>query len=531
MSDRIGKLAELARSGRISRRDFLGRAAALGIAAPLASQMLARAAGAQTPRTGGHLIMGLQGGASTDSLDPATWPSSVPYTFGKCWGETLVETHPEDGSAVPVLAESWEASADAKKWSFRIRKGVTFHNGQEMTVDDVVATLRRHSDEEAKSGALGILRAIGQNFRADGDNLVIELEDGNADLPFLLSDYHLMIQPNGGLDAPDAGIGTGPYKVEVNEPGVRHMATRVEGHWREGVGFVDSIEILVINDDTARISALTTGKVHIINRVAPKTVHLVERAPGVKVNNVAGRGHYVFIAHVNTPPFDNNDLRLALKYAMPREEMVEKILSGYGTVGNDFPINEAYAFFPDEIPQRTLDLDKAKFHYQKSGHDGTPITLRTSDAAFPGAVDAAVLYQQSCSAAGIPIDVKREPSDGYWSNVWNVQPFSTSYWSGRPTQDQMYTVAYHSEADWNDTRWKRPEFDKLLLEARAELDPDRRKELYTEMAIMLRDQGGVIVPMFNDFIDASTDKLRGQLTDPASALSNNYIGIRAWFAE
>ncbi len=531
MSDDLSKLTHLARTGQLSRRDFLGRAAALGIAAPLASQMLARAAQAQTPRKGGDLVMGLNGGASTDSLDPASFASPVPYTFGKCWGETLVETHPDDGTAVPVLAESWEASSDAKTWSFRIRKGVTFHNGKEMTVEDVVQTLKRHSDEDTKSGALGILRTIGQNFRADGDNLVVELENGNADLPLLLSDYHLMIQPNGGFDEPDAGIGTGPYKVEVNEPGVRHVATRVEDHWREDVGFVDSIEVVVINDDTARVSALTTCKVHVINRVSPKTVHLVERAPGVKVNNIAGKGHYVFIMHIDTPPFDNNDLRMALKLAMPREEMVDKILQGYGTVGNDFPINAGYPYFPDSIPQRELDLDKAKFHYEKSGHDGTPITLRTADAAFPGAVDAAVLFQQSCKQAGIPIDVKREPNDGYWSNVWNVQPFSTSYWSGRPTQDQMYTVAYHSEADWNDTRWKREKFDKMLLEARAELDDERRKELYTEMATMLRNEGGLILPMFNDFIDASTDKLQGRLTDPASALSNNYIGIRAWFAE
>jgi len=528
MSDELKEFRLRVARGELSRRDFMQRAAALGIAAPIASQLLSSVAEA-APQRGGDLIMGLQGGASTDSLDPATFASTVPYTFGKCWGETLVETHPDDGTAVPVLAESWEASSDAKKWAFQIRKGVTFHNGKEMSVDDVVATLKRHSDENTKSGALGILKTIGQNFRADGDKLVVELEAGNADLPFLLSDYHLMIQPNGGFDNPEAGIGTGPYRVEANEPGVRHAASRVDGHWREGVGFVDSIEVLVINDDTARISALRTGKVHVINRVSPKTVDLLERSSGVKINNVSGRGHYVFIMHIDTPPFADNHLRLALKYAMNREELLDKVLRGYGTVGNDFPINEAYAFFPDSIPQREFDPDKAAHHYKKSGHDGTPITLRTSDAAFPGAVDAAILFQQSCTKAGIPIDVKREPSDGYWSNVWNVKPFCTSYWSGRPTQDQMYTVAYHSEADWNDTRWKRPKFDELLLEARAELDPARRKELYTEMGMMLRNKGGLILPMFNDFIDASTDKLKGRLTDPASALSNNYIGIRAWF--
>ncbi len=174
-----------------------------------------------------------------------------------------------------------------------------------------------------------------------------------------------------------------------------------------------------------------------INRVEPKIVDLVKRVPGVTIQNVAGKGHYVFIAHCNTAPFDNMDLRLALKYAMNREEMVKTILRGYGSVGNDTPINKAYPLFSDDLEQRKYDPDKAAFHYKKSGHDGA-VLLRTSDVAFPGAIDAAQLYQQSAAKAGITIEVKREPGDGYLSQVWNKQPFSTSYWGGRPTQDQMY---------------------------------------------------------------------------------------------
>ena len=162
---------------------------------------------------------------------------------------------------------------------------------------------------------------------------------------------------------------------------------------------------------------------------------------------------------------------MALKLAMDREEMVDKILRGYGTVGNDFPINSAYPLFSDDIEQRTFDPEKAAFHYKKSGHDGT-VLLRTSDVAFPGAVDAAQLYQQSCAKAGIKVEVKREPGDGYWSEVWNKQPFCTSYWGGRSTQDQMYSTAYLSTADWNDTRFLRPDFDKMVIAARAELDND-----------------------------------------------------------
>jgi peptide/nickel transport system substrate-binding protein len=513
--------------GQMNRRDFIGRAAALGVAAPLASQLLSSAAQAN-PVKGGHLIMGMNGGESTNSLDPGLAASAVPQLVNWSWGESLVVTDPNDGSAQPWLAESWEASADAKKWSFKIRKDATFSNGQKVTAEDAAATLKRHSDENSQSGALGILKAIGNNFRADGDNLVIELEAGNADLPFLLSDYHLIVQPNGGFEDPLAGIGSGPYTVEQNEPGVRHTFKRRDDHWKSDWAYYDSLEILVINDATARTAALTGGKVHTINRVDPKTVSLLKRAPSVRINNVSGRGHYVFINHVDTAPFDNVDLRLALKYAVDREQLVETILRGYGSVGNDFPINGAYALFPDEIPQRAFDSDKAKFHYKKSGHDGSPIVIRTSDAAFGGAEDAAVLFQQTCNAAGIPLEVKREPADGYWSNVWNVQPFCVSYWGGRPTQDQMYTVAYHSEADWNDTRWKNPEFDAMMLEARAELDNTRRKEIYTSMGLMMRDEGGLILPMFNDFIDASTTKLEGQLIDPAGANSNAQIQHRTW---
>jgi peptide/nickel transport system substrate-binding protein len=527
MSKELNDLSLRVIRGLMNRRDFMGRAAALGVAAPFASQILSGTARAN-PVKGGHFVMGLNGGQSTDSLDPGLAASTVPANVNYGWGEGLVITDPHDGSAQPWLAESWEASADAKTWAFKIRKGVTFSNGKEMTAADVEATLRRHSDENAQSGALGILKAIGQDFKADGDNLVINLESGNADLPYLLSDYHLVIQPNGGLDDPLAAIGTGAYTLEANEPGVRHMLKRRDDHWRSDWAYYDSVEVLVINDATARTAALTGGKVHVINRVAPKTVSLLKRAPTVKINNVSGRGHYVMIYHVDTAPFDNVDLGLAMKHAIDRQAMVDNILQGYGSVGNDFPINNAYALFPDSIPQRAFDLDKAKHHYQKSGHDGSPIVLRTSNAAFDGAEDAAVLFQQTASQAGIPIEVKREPSDGYWSNVWNVQPFCVSYWGGRPTQDQMYTVAYSSGADWNDTRWKRPAFDDLLVRARAELDSAKRKELYTEMGTMLNNEGGVMVPMFNDFIDASTSKLEGTLVDPSQPLSNQLIMHRSW---
>ncbi|MDK4701817.1 ABC transporter substrate-binding protein [Rhizobium sp. CNPSo 4062] len=526
MNDYTKYLASRVTAGGLSRREFMGRAMAAGVTLTLADKLFTESAMAAEPKRGGHLKLGLEGGAATDSKDPAKFLSQVMFCIGRCWGDMLVESHPLTGAAVPSLAESWEPSKDAATWTFKIRKGVKFHNGKDLTIDDVVATLKRHTDAKSESGALGVMKSI-KEIKADGDNLVLTLTEGNADMPLLLTDYHLVIQPNGGYDDPLASIGTGPYKQVSFEPGVRATFERNKDDWRTDRGFVDSVEIICMNDATARIAALSSGQVHYINRVDPKTVDLLKRAPTVEILSTAGRGHYVFIMHCDKAPFDNNDLRLALKYAMDRETMVKKILGGYGKVGNDFPINSTYALFPEGIEQRTYDPDKAAFHYKKSGHSGS-VLLRTSEVAFPGAVDAAVLYQESCKKAGINIEVKREPGDGYWTNVWNVQPFSTSYWGGRPTQDQMYSTAYLSTADWNDTRFKRPDFDKLLLRARSELDDAKRKELYRAMAMMVRDEGGVILPMFNDFVNASTKQVKGYVHDIGNDMSNGYVATRVW---
>jgi len=526
MNDFTKYLAGRVTAGGLSRREFMGRAMTAGMTLTAASHLFAISAAAQTPKKGGHIKLGLEGGAATDSIDPAKATSQVMFCAVRTWGDTLVETHPETRAPIPSLAESWSPSPDAVVWTFKIRKGVQFHDGKEMTTDDVVATLKRHSDEKAESGALGVMKSI-KSIENKGGDLVVTLESGNADLPQIFTDYHLVIQPNGGVDDPTAGVGTGPYKVTSFQPGVRMTFERHANDWRSDRGFADTVEFITMNDGTARVAALSSGQVHYINRVDPKTVALLKRAPNVEILTTSGGGHYVFIMHCDTAPFDNNDLRLALKYAINREEMVQRILGGYGKVGNDFPINDTYALFPEGIEQRQYDPDKAAFHYKKSGHSGS-ILLRTSEVAFPGAVDASALFQQSAKKAGIDIEIRREPGDGYWTNVWNKQPFSASYWGSRATQDQFYSGAYLSTADWNDTRFKRPDFDKLLIAARSELDEAKRKDMYRQMAIMVRDEGGVILPMFNDYVNASTKQVKGYVNDIGNDMSNGYVATRIW---
>jgi peptide/nickel transport system substrate-binding protein len=512
-------------TGLITRRRFVRNSAFLGAAVGLTGLLPAGAA-AQAAKLGGHLKVGLDGGSSSDSLDPAKAISAVSACINKTWGDTLVTTHPKTLAPLPLLAQEWSPSPDAKVWTFKILEGVKFHDGRPLTVDDVIKTLKRHSDANTQSGAAGILKSIVAIEKSEG-NLVITLDGGNADLPQLLADYHLVIQPDGGIGDPNAAIGTGPYKLKGFEPGLRAIFEKNENDWHGDRGFVETVEILTINDATARIAALSSGQVHFVNNVTPKTIPLMMANKSVRLVTTRAGGHFVFIMRCDTSPFDNKDLRLALKYAINRDEMLERILGGHGSVGNDFPINNTYPLFSDDIEQRAYDIEKAAYHYEKSGYKG-PLVLHTSDVAFPGAADATVLFQESAKKAGIQIEIKREPNDGYWNNVWNKAPFCASYWGSRATQDQVYSGAYLSTADWNETRFKRPEFDELLVKARGELDVDKRKALYRQMALMVRDDGGTIVPMFNDFLEAAHVSLSGYVNDVGNGLSNYQMTSRVW---
>ena len=195
---------------------------------------------------------------------------------------------------------------------------------------------------------------------------------------------------------------------------------------------------------------------------------------------------------------------MALKYAIDREAMVQTDPAGLRHGRQRLPDQRDLSLFPEGIEQRAYDPEKAAFHYKKSGHSGS-ILLRTSEVAFPGAVDAAVLYQQSAKKAGIDIEVKREPGDGYWTNVWNKQPFCASYWGGRPTQDGMYSTAYLSRRPTGTTRASSARTSTSCCSRRAPSStrPSARSSTAT-MAVMVRDEGGLILPMFNDFMNAST---------------------------
>ena len=484
-----------------TRRRFLqtGAAGAVALSVPI---RFARAA-----KKGGVMRMGKAHGQTADTLDPGTHENGFTIAMTQGYNAYMTEIA-GDGSLVGQLAESWNASADAATWTFKLRQGMTYHNGREVTAEDVVASINHHRGEDSTSAAKPIVEPIA-DLKADGKHTVVfTLAAGNADFPFILSDYHLPIMPSdGGKPDWQSGIGAGPYRIKSFEPGVRLDLERYADYWNSDRGHFDAISMLTIVDPAARTNALITGEVDAIDRVDLKTVHLLKRRQGLKVHSIAGNQHYTFPMRANVAPFSDNNVRLALKHAINREEMVEKILQGFGVVGNDHPIGPGQRFFAKDLEQRTYDPDKAKHYLKQAGMDSLSVDLSVADAAFAGAVDAGALFSESAKVAGINLNIVREPNDGYWSNVWNKKPFCACYWGGRVIEDQMFSTAYAAGAAWNDTAWEHERFNKLLVEARAELDEAKRRAMYAEMQQLVRDEGGTIVPMFASYVFATSEKL------------------------
>ncbi|MBM3598025.1 MAG: ABC transporter substrate-binding protein [Alphaproteobacteria bacterium] len=509
----------------MDRRDFLTGAAALGVAGATVGP-LAGPAEAQTPRRGGHLILGLNAGSTSDSLDPARHVASYMSNLGPQFSDALTVVD-ESAKVKPALAVSWDPKPGAKEWVIKLRRGVTFHNGKEMTAADVVYSINHHRGADSKSVIRSLVAQFTEVKATDKYEVTIALNSGNADLPFVLAEQRMPVAPDASNFTD--GMGTGAFILESFEPGVRARVKKNPNDWRSDRGWVDTVESLAIPNATARLAALQSGAVHLIDRIDPKGVAALEANPKLQVFNTTGSAHCCFAMWIDTAPFDNLDLRLALKYAIDRPAILRTVLRGSGKIGNDHPIAGFHPYFASDIPQRGYDPDKAKFHYQKSGHSG-PLSLAIADVTFAGAVDMAQLFQATALRAGINIDVNRVPNDGYWSNVWLKRPFVGTYWAGRTTADLLFSAAYASNATWNESHWKRPKFDELLIQARAELDDAKRRRMYQDMQLMLHEEGGSIIPAFYNYIVAGDARLAGYVPNPVLDMAGFRAAEKVWFA-
>ncbi|RLC19119.1 MAG: peptide ABC transporter substrate-binding protein [Deltaproteobacteria bacterium] len=502
---RDNKLQELFQKGKITRREFIAGISAIGVTASISPLLLSKSAHAATPKKGGRFRIGYDIGTTNNTLDTTLMNSSAEYFISYACRNNLVEIDYK-GNAIPELAEGWDVSEDLTTWVFDIRKGVEFHNGKKMDAEDVLYSLNLHRGE-TKSTAKTFLATV-KDIKADGKYRVIfTLEQGNLDFQYILSDYRMVIVPAGTAgEAWKKCIGTGAFVMQKFEPGVRAFAKRNPNYWKEGRGHFDELEITVITDASSRTNALKTGRVDFIPSADTKTAHLLERDKNIQLISMTMPFHYAMPMRSDTAPYDNNDVRLAMKYAIDREQIVDIGVNGFGSPGNDHPIAPSYKYFASELPQREYDPDKAKYHLKKSGLENHTFTLSTMDSR--GLLDFATLYKEQAAKAGIKIQIDSKPSDGYWSNVWMKAPFACSYWQGRPTIDTMFTVVYAAEAKWNESFWKHGKFNKLLVDARRERNESKRGDMYGEMQRILMDEGSTIIYMFGKSVMAANKKVK-----------------------
>jgi peptide/nickel transport system substrate-binding protein len=509
-----------------SRRDVLAMLVAGGMQATLAGTVatLATAAHAQSPRKGGRIKVAGATSAVSDTLDPAKLANGTDYARGFMFYNGLTSL---DGSLTPqpALAEEF-STRDARTWVFKLRKGVTFHDGKPLTPADVVFSMMRHKNPATASKAKVLADQIEEVSATGPNEVTFRLAAPNADLPAILGTYHFHIVRDGTTDF-NAGIGTGPYKVKEFKPGVHSIAVRNENYWRPNRPYLDQIDFVGISDESARVNALLAGELDLVAQVNPRSVDRVNGSSKHAIFETRGVSYTDLIMRRDSGPGSNPDFVMAMKLLFNREQMLKSIQLGRGVVANDQPIAPGNRFYFKGLPQRLYDPDKARSYLQKAKLGGASIPVVASPAAT-NSVEMALVLQHAARQAGLNLEVRNMPADGYWSQHWMKHPLCFGNVNTRPTADLALTLFFKSDAPWNEAGWKNGKFDQLLVAARGETDQARRAQMYADMQAMIHNEGGIGIPMFLSSLDGHNKKLKGLSPIPLGGLMGSSFAEHVW---
>ena len=397
----------------------------------------------------------------------------------------------EKGEIEPELATSWSSNADAKEWTFKLRAGVKFHDGAELTAEDVKYSLERINDPALESPVTSVLGMLDHVEVIDPLTVKVVLSISHAGLPILMSDYRVrMIRAGSGETIVETGNGTGPFKLGEYDPEGRTILVRNPDYW-EGVPKLDRIEYTAIPDADARIQALLAGQID-FSRVSREEAMLFAGKDNYVLSEFPSGGWFGIVFRTDTEPFTDPRIRKAVRIAVDRGEMV-KLLAGEGhaivTCDNPVKANDPYRADID-CPQ---DIEGAKKLLADAGYpDGIEFDLHTSNLEA-NMVRFAEVYQQQVAKAGIKVNIVMDPADGYWDDVWMKETVVVTSWDERPA-DQILNEAYRSGSSWNESYFSNPEFDALLDKARAELDFEKSKQAMVDAQRMLFEVGGTMIP-------------------------------------
>jgi peptide/nickel transport system substrate-binding protein len=502
--------SEEQRSG-ITRRDLIQRGAAGGLALTLGGVGPELALGATPrPRRGGTLRVGIVGGAaSNEQLDPhVPTVNSLDVARTKNVYSKLTDFD-RRGRVMMQLAQSIEPNRNATEWTVRLKQGIVWHDGSPLTADDVIFTLRRILNPANKlSVAASNIDMIDPKgiTRVNARTLRIKLNKPWADLPTQLGQrYHSNIKDGTTSFTPESVNGTGAFKLEGWTPGTRTILTENTEYFVSNKPYLSRVELIGIDEPTARLNALQSGQVQAIEYLDPSQVRVL-RASSRLAPLIAPGGAWTPI-YMNTQqaPFNDVRVRQAMRLLADRQKMVRVAQQGYGQVGNDlFAIHDG--LYASGIPQREYDPERAKSLLKAAGKSDLQVTLNSSEATSD-MLSSALVFAQSAKAGGVKVTIKKAPVDNFWSSVYGKTSFCQSSWGYRPFFAQW--IQSFSTYNKDETNWKNARASALVARAAGTTNPAQRKRLAVEAQRIAWNEGGYIIWGFAQRLDAIRKNVHG----------------------
>jgi peptide/nickel transport system substrate-binding protein len=483
----------------LDRRQLLLGAAAAGGSGLLAAVAAMPALANQ--KRGGILRYGFGDTNPSEHMDPATAQNGASIEMMHIIYEPLVRRG-KDWKFSPWLAESYELDKEKNIWTFRLRKGVKFHDGSPMTAKDVIYSLSRIVDEKGGASLRARLKGTfdAKSLEAVDDHTIrIHMFRRDTMLDQPLSRYNTGIIKAGTVPTadPKTAIGTGPFKAKSFEPGQSWQVERFAGYWDPGLPFLDGIQCVNIPDQSAKVQSVVSGAVDLIDPVNSVLVKQLASNPKVRVEPLPNAMSWAIFLDHKVKPFDDVRVRRAIKLAVDRKLILDTVYQGLGVTTPDVPLPPGDPMFPTDLGDGAQDIPGAKKLLADAGFpNGIEFTLYTSPI-LPGMVDLAVTFAESVKTAGIRVSVNQWPAATYWDQVWLKYPAFVDYNYRRNAHDALDLAFAKGTPYANgvnfDLDGKLREFiDKALVES----DPAKQTEMYKEALRKVALESGVIIPCF-----------------------------------
>ena len=530
-------------AGRLSRRDFLRRGSVIGLSATTMGAVLAACGNAnKTGASGGSGATSASGGASSGGTAKANATLRVanqvpaaavnPITIADNGGLEMLcqvgdflifdNTGRPGPHLIPSLATSWKPNGDGSVWTFKLRQGVKFHNGQPMTADDVVYTIQQQCDPKNAANALsvfgGILSPSGVK-KVDDHTVAFHLNQPIGSFPYLVSsdNYNSIIVPNKTNFATwqKTMIGTGAFKLKSYTQNVGANFVANPDYWGAKPKLAGSAWTFY-QSQSPMILALQGGQVDMISALSQAGASALFNNPSYKIVQIHASLHRELSMRTDQPPFNDARVRQAMALTVDRPGLVKALLNGFGTLGNDSPFAPIFASTDKSVPQRALDIAKAKQLMSAAGHgSGFNATLFTEQ--FQEIPQLAQAFAAGAKKAGININLKVETQGAYYGKAtfgnsdWLDGQMSLVDYGGRGVPNTVLQATLTSKGVWNAAHFKNSQMDSLYKQFVAAVDLNTQMKLAGQMQTLLLNETPLIIPYFEDELNATLPNVHGVL--------------------